>query len=105
MSLEITPEEQEAWRFIRERPAIAAIVARMMVHASAGRTKRQQQALDFIFNYFAASGGISPSYSEIAAALGLKSKSQVHRLIGALADRGCIGHIPGRARSIVVLAA
>lgn len=43
-----------------------------------------------------------PSYSEMAAALGLKSKSGVHRLVLGLEERGAIFRQANRARTIRV---
>jgi repressor LexA len=48
-------------------------------------------------------GGISPSFDEMRDALGLKSKSGVHRLISALEERGFIRRLPNRARALEVL--
>lgn len=47
--------------------------------------------------------GISPSFEEMKAALDLKSKSGVHRLISALEERGFIRRLPNRARALEVL--
>jgi repressor LexA len=49
------------------------------------------------------SSGISPSFDEMRDALGLKSKSGVHRLISALEERGFIRRLPNRARALEVL--
>jgi len=48
-------------------------------------------------------GGISPSFDEMRDALGLKSKSGVHRLISALDERGLIRRLHNRARALEVL--
>lgn len=47
--------------------------------------------------------GISPSFEEMKEALGLKSKSGVHRLISALEERGYLRRLPNRARALEVL--
>ncbi len=65
-------------------------------------TKLQKQVLDFI-KKFLAENGHSPSYSEIAAFMGVASKGSVHRIVCALSDRGFIQYRYGRARSIVVV--
>lgn len=52
-----------------------------------GLTKRQKQVLDFIKDYITDSGGVGPSYQEIADGVGLTSKSSVHRVVHALIDR------------------
>ena len=48
-------------------------------------------------------GGVSPSYDEMKDALGLKSKSNIHRLILGLEERGFIRRLPHRARALEVL--
>ncbi len=47
--------------------------------------------------------GISPSFDEMKDALGLRSKSGIHRLITALEERGFIRRLPHRARALEVL--
>jgi len=68
----------------------------------AGLTKRQHQALVFIDGYIR-EHHIAPTFTEITEALGIKSKSGVHRVILGLQERGWIEAIPSRARSIRVL--
>jgi repressor LexA len=65
-------------------------------------TRRQRQCLDFIARY-EATRGIAPSFEEMRAALGLGSKSQVHRLVTALEARGRLRRLPGRARALEVV--
>jgi repressor LexA len=66
-------------------------------------TPRQFELLTFVRTYIAGHG-YSPSYDEMAGAIGLASKSGIHRLITALAERGHIRRLPNRRRSIQVLA-
>lgn len=47
--------------------------------------------------------GCSPTFEEIMAHTGLKSKSNVHRLLTSLEERGYIRRLYGRARAIEVL--
>ncbi|MGH6816684.1 MAG: transcriptional repressor LexA [Hyphomicrobiaceae bacterium] len=47
--------------------------------------------------------GVPPSFDEMKDALKLKSKSGIHRLITALAERGFIRRLPHRARAIEVI--
>ncbi len=47
--------------------------------------------------------GVSPSFEEMKDAVGLKSKSGIHRLISALEERGFIRRLPNRARALEVL--
>ena len=49
-------------------------------------TAKQNELLRFIHERLESSG-ISPSFEEMKEALDLKSKSGVHRLIGALEER------------------
>ena len=65
-------------------------------------TKKQQQLLTFIDQRVSESG-VSPSFEEMKEALGLKSKSGVHRLITALEERGFIRRLPHRARALEVV--
>jgi len=47
--------------------------------------------------------GVPPSYDEMKDALGLASKSGIHRLITALEERGFIRRLPNKARALEVL--
>lgn len=64
-----------------------------------GITRKQQRALSFIQEYIFAND-LSPSYEEIQKAIGVSSKSAVHRMVRTLADRGVITFLPNRNRSI-----
>ena len=66
-------------------------------------TRRQQDLLRFIHGYQLAHGGVGPSQAECAKALGLASKSSVHRMLGELQERGLIQRTPNRERAIEVL--
>ena len=65
-------------------------------------TRKQQELLLYI-NDRLAGDGISPSFEEMKDAVGLKSKSGIHRLIVALEERGFIRRLPYRARALEVL--
>lgn len=65
-------------------------------------TKRQFEVLKFIDD-FLYTKGYSPSFQEIADGVGLKSKSNVHRIIQALLKDNKIRMKPARARNIEVL--
>lgn len=65
----------------------------------AGLTQRQHDALRFIERYIAEHDGVSPNYPEIAAALKLKSRSGVGRILQVLAERGHIV-IPRRSTGV-----
>lgn len=64
-------------------------------------TKKQHELICFIEDRLAETG-ISPSFEEMKEALGLKSKSGVHRLISALEERGFLRRLPNRARALEV---
>ena len=59
-------------------------------------TKKQNELLLFISQQIA-KDGVSPSFDEMKDALGLKSKSGVHRLVTALEERGFIRRFANRA--------
>ena len=65
-------------------------------------TAKQHELLIFI-NQRLDESGISPSFEEMKEALDLKSKSGVHRLIGALEERGFIRRLANRARALEVM--
>lgn len=65
-------------------------------------TAKQHELLQFIHARLEETG-ISPSFEEMKDALALKSKSGVHRLIGALEERGFIRKLANRARALEVL--
>lgn len=65
-------------------------------------TAKQHQLLVFIQERLAANG-VSPSFDEMKDALGLKSKSGVHRLVNALEERGFIRRMANRARALEVI--
>ena len=65
-------------------------------------TAKQHELLLFI-NQRLDETGISPSFEEMKEALDLKSKSGVHRLIGALEERGFIRRLVNRARALEVI--
>ena len=65
-------------------------------------TPKQHELIRFIQQRLEETG-ISPSFEEMKAALDLKSKSGVHRLISALEERGFIRRLPNRARALEVI--
>ncbi len=65
-------------------------------------TRKQQELLLFVHRRLG-EGGVSPSFDEMKDALGLKSKSGIHRLITGLEERGFIRRLPHRARALEVL--
>jgi repressor LexA len=65
-------------------------------------TKKQLELLRFIDSHMK-KRGVSPSFDEMKEALGLKSKSGIHRLITGLEERGFIRRLPHRARALEIL--
>lgn len=65
-------------------------------------TKKQYELLLYIDKHLR-DHGISPSYDEMKDALGLRSKSGIHRLMTGLEERGFIKRLPHRARALEVL--
>ncbi|SDG44305.1 LexA family protein [Roseospirillum parvum] len=65
-------------------------------------TRKQYELLRFIDQKLRETG-VSPSFDEMKAALDLKSKSGIHRLITGLEERGFIRRLPHRARALEVL--
>lgn len=65
-------------------------------------TRKQYELLVFI-NQRLTESGVSPSFDEMKDALGLRSKSGIHRLITGLEERGFIRRLPHRARALEVL--
>lgn len=65
-------------------------------------TRKQRDLLLFI-NERLQRNGVAPSFDEMKDALNLKSKSGIHRLIGALEERHFIRRLPNRARALEII--
>ncbi len=65
-------------------------------------TRKQHELLMFIHGHLEQTG-YSPSFDEMKAALGLRSKSGIHRLISALEERGFLQRRHHRARALEVV--
>lgn len=65
-------------------------------------TPRQRDLLDFIRSYIAKHES-APSYDEMAAGIGLRSKSPISDIIDALVERGAIDRLPNRARTVTLV--
>ena len=65
-------------------------------------TKKQLDLLEFIHKRVQRDG-VPPSFDEMKAALDLRSKSGIHRLITALEERGFIRRLAHRARAIEIV--
>ncbi|MCB9980880.1 MAG: transcriptional repressor LexA [Rhodospirillales bacterium] len=64
-------------------------------------TKKQRDLLLFIHQRLSVDD-VPPSFEEMKDALGLKSKSGIHRLISGLEERGYIERMPHRARALEI---
>ena len=64
-------------------------------------TRKQKELLLLIRDRMDADG-IPPSFDEMKDALGLRSKSGIHRLITGLEERGFIKRLPHRARALEI---
>mgnify|MGYP002001233952 CR=1 FL=1 len=65
-------------------------------------TKKQKELLDFLTAH-AEKSDVPPSFDEMRDALGLASKSGIHRLVSGLEERGHIRRLANRARAIEIL--
>ena len=65
-------------------------------------TKRQKELLDYLTTH-AEKHDVPPSFDEMRDALGLASKSGIHRLVSGLEERGYIRRLANRARAIEIL--
>jgi repressor LexA len=65
-------------------------------------TRKQHELLVFLTERLKETG-VCPSFDEMKDALGLKSKSGIHRLISGLEERGFIRRLPHRARALEIL--
>jgi repressor LexA len=65
-------------------------------------TRKQNELLQYI-NRHLSEHGVSPSFDEMKVALGLKSKSGIHRLITGLEERSFIRRLAHKARALEVL--
>lgn len=62
-------------------------------------TPRQAECFEYVWD-FCKTRGYSPCYREIMEAMNYKTKSNVHRLLTALAEQGLIIKFNHRARAI-----
>lgn len=64
-------------------------------------TKKQRELLLYIHEHMSGDD-VAPSFEEMKDALGLKSKSGIHRLITGLVERGYLERLPHRARALAI---
>ena len=65
-------------------------------------TRKQKELLDYLTTH-AETHDVPPSFDEMRDALGLASKSGIHRLVSGLEERGYIRRLANRARAIEIL--
>jgi repressor LexA len=65
-------------------------------------TRKQSELLTYLSNHMQ-KHDVPPSFDEMRDALGLASKSGVHRLVSGLEERGYIRRLANRARAIEIL--
>lgn len=65
-------------------------------------TKKQRELLLYIHEHMSSGDDVAPSFEEMKEALGLKSKSGIHRLITGLVERGYLERLPHRARALAI---
>ena len=65
-------------------------------------TRKQKELLDYLTAH-AKAHDVPPSFDEMRDALGLASKSGIHRLVSGLEERGYIRRLANRARAIEIL--
>lgn len=66
-------------------------------------THSMKKVLDYIEASTAAAGGVCPSYAEICAGTGVKSKGNLSSIISKLVERGHIRRLKYRSRAIEVI--
>lgn len=66
-------------------------------------TATQKRTFDFIVDYQTEHGGVSPSFTEMMAAFGVSSRSNIFHRLEQLEARGYIRRLPNRRRAIQVL--
>jgi repressor LexA len=65
-------------------------------------TRKQSELLNYLVQH-AEEHEVPPSFDEMRDALGLASKSGIHRLVSGLEERGYIRRLANRARAIEIL--
>ncbi len=66
-------------------------------------TPKQEQLLKYLEAHFATGTLVAPSFAEMRDALGLASKSGVHRMMDALEEQGFVRRDRNRARRIELI--
>jgi repressor LexA len=64
-------------------------------------TDRQRRVLEFIQTYIKMKG-FAPSMQDVATGMGLKSRSNIHRIVRYLEDNGLLTTVPHKFRTIKI---
>jgi SOS-response transcriptional repressor LexA len=67
---------------------------------SVDKRKRTDEAVVVFVGRYVRERGIGPTYLEISASTGLRSKASVHRAVKRLALAGRLRHLPSRRRAV-----
>lgn len=78
---------------------------KLVVWPGYGLTEKQAELYHYLKRRLADPDRASPSFDEMLAHMGVRSKSGIHRLLKALEERGLIRRLPNRARSIQLVGA
>ena len=101
-------EEWMAGRIATREPFAAAVEAGIRIadaipsRSTTALTPRQRDLMVFIERY-CDEHGHAPNFDEMAAGIGLKAKSGIHRMLDELEERGIIARHRNRARAIELL--
>lgn len=66
-------------------------------------TERQKEVLEFIYDFQVSTGGVSPSFADVAARMGSRSVGNAAQILRQLEERGFIRRLHNRARAIEVV--
>lgn len=55
-----------------------------------------------LYDLMAMHSDVSPSYEQMMGWLGLKSRSNIHRMVHSMIEKGWLKHTPGKKRSLRV---
>jgi len=94
--------QERADRIIAVSPALAREIAKRFRIEPIGLTKRQTETLEFIRTFQADHDGVSPTFREMADALGV-TIAAAFKLAHRLEERGRIRMFPNHSRSIVLV--
>lgn len=101
---------EEADRLVSDRPDFAIEIAKSVIQAGMlnpvghevfGISKRNREILDFISAFYA-EHNYSPSFEEIGAGIGVRSKGRIGTHLRDLRKMKYLNFIDGKSRSIIL---